>query len=120
MPVGATMGSQLASEARETSPSGDRDYKDLLEFRSACFALSALNDRLALIGGDPSLTRSHIGMALDGTISVLESIADRLEAQASNLRSWNVEAAGRNEIIRGEIDRNWVLVEQLKTDLADE
>ncbi|MGE0503715.1 MAG: hypothetical protein AB7O76_22495 [Rhizobiaceae bacterium] len=114
------MGVQIQPKAVASPQSkAGREFLEKLEFSHACFALSQLNGDLAAVGGEQFLNASHIVRALDDTVPVLEAVADRLEGQVRDVGAWNVEAAGRNEIILSDIERNWSLLEKLTSRLGD-
>ncbi len=94
--------------------SGERgEFAAILEFVAACFTLSSLNSKFATIAGEPEVSERHVAQALDQCIPVLEKLGDTVESSLDEFVVWNVNAAGRNQAITAEIDRNWDLLNRV-------
>ena len=109
-------GNPVAAEGTAFPRLRDPEIVDQFRFVEACFAMASLNPHLAAIAGEPELRPALIGSALDDTLPVLADVADRLDKQADRMAVWNIKAAGLNEIILRDIERNWTLMERLGPD----
>lgn len=68
------------------------------------------------LADEPESRSALIGSALDDTLPVLADVADRLDSQADRMAVWNIRAAGLNEIILRDIERNWASIKALSPD----
>lgn len=113
--MGATaMGFQRQVRGRILPPERDVEYMDQLAFLRACFDLAGLDGSFAALAGESIAEEDMIVKALDKTIPVMSEIANRLETEAKLLHSWNITNAGKNEVIRQAIKRNWSAIEKLE------
>jgi hypothetical protein len=114
MPVGAAaMRFQVLARERNLPLERDVEFIDQLGFLRACFDLADLNAGFAALAGESMPREEMIGRALDSTIPIMSEVADRLEAEAERLHHWNISAAGKNEVIRQAIERNWSSIKKL-------
>lgn len=91
----------------------DQDYADRMEFIAACFELSKTHPAFAGIAGSDASDTAVIAAAIENASPVLAAIGDSLDDQIQDLALWNIRAAGKNEVILSDIERNWVELEKL-------
>lgn len=91
----------------------DQAFVDRMGFVAACFDLAKTHPVFAVIAADDKPDMSAITKAIDKASPVLAAIGDSLDVQIEELAAWNIRAAGKNEVIANDIQRNWVELEKL-------
>jgi len=104
--------SKSAAAARWDAPR-NQAYADWMEFIAACFDLGRTHPSFAVIAAEDKPEDIVISKAIEAAAPVLAEIGDSLDSQAEELAIWNIRAAGKNQIIRGDIQRNWLALEKL-------
>ncbi|OCW55890.1 hypothetical protein AWJ14_11675 [Hoeflea olei] len=91
----------------------DQDYADRMDFISACFELAKTHPAFAGIAGSDAPKTAVMAAALENASPVLAALGDSLDAHIQDLALWNIRAAGKNEVISRDIERNWMELKKL-------
>lgn len=91
----------------------DQEFADWMEFVSTCFDFSKNHPEFAVIAGEEPVIATAVGKVMATAQPILAAIGDKLDEQARELADWNIKTAGKNEMIAGDIRRNWQELEKL-------
>ncbi len=116
-PIRHSTGSIKVSHANNGDDENEQAV-DVTRFVSACTLLGEKHQEFAALGVELRFDEYVRNRALEMAIPVLEDIATDLKSHASGLAQWTIESAGRNEVIKRDIDRNWQLLKALGAEEA--